>query len=154
MCVALDVARPWRPAQYGLDDQRTLGVAVGPAEALDSLGLYTVERWQDAFNYRWAGQSARWAQRADSNGMVRVQYLLDHPDLARHPVRWTLRLDGAPVASVLVTNANWQVVEAAAPPGSWHDCEAAVSRTWQPRAHGGKDDRTLGFAVRCDANLW
>jgi hypothetical protein len=53
----------------------------------------------------------------------------------------------------MVTNATWRVIETAAPPGSWHDCEAGVSRTWQPRAQGGDDDRVLGFAVRCAADL-
>ncbi|MCX7003318.1 MAG: O-antigen ligase family protein [bacterium] len=154
VCVELDVSHTWWPVNYGIADVRNLGVAVGPETTVDKVGLYAVERWQDAFDYRWAGQSARWAQRADSNGVVRVQYLLGHPDLGRHPVRWSLRMDGAPVTSVMVTNADWQVVATAAPPGSWHDCEAGVSRTWQPRAQGGNDDRALGFAVRCDADLW
>jgi len=150
MCVALDVTRPWRPARYGIDDPRTLGVAVGQADALDSLGLYTVERWQDAFNYRWAGQAARWAQRADSNGLVRVQYLLSHPDIGRRPVRWSLQLDGVPLETVLVTNAGWRTVTTAAPPDTWHECAATVGRTWQPSEHGINDERALGFAVWWD----
>jgi hypothetical protein len=153
VCVALDVTRPWRPARYGLDDQRTLGVAVGPADALDSLGLYGVERWQNTFNYRWAGHAARWAQRADSNGVVRVHYLLSHPDIERRPVRWSLRLDGMPCATLVVSNADWRAVTTSAVPDAWVDCEAAVERTWQPRTHGINDERVLGFALRWDAAL-
>jgi hypothetical protein len=154
LAIELDVSRTWRPADVGIDDTRALGVAVGQCDELDHTGLYELECWQDTFDYRWAGRTARWAQRADTNGVLRVYYLVAHPDAARRPVRWTLRVDGAPVTTVTVTNGAWRMAETRAAPGSWHDCEAAVNRAWQPSAQGGADDRALGFALRCDAENW
>lgn len=148
VCLHLTTSRGWALHNTSHIAVRDVGVAVSIMTEADDIGFYGKERWQEAFNYRWAGRQARWAQQADSNGVLRIEYLLAHPDLAHTPVRWTLQVDDATAADALVTNAAWRSVTVQTEPGAWHACLAEVDRVWVPRDYGRDDSRSLGFAVR------
>lgn len=144
--LALRVNRTWTPADYGKDDTRSLGVAIGTPLTVPDTGFYHAESWNDQFQYKWAGRSACWAQRAESNGIIIVEVLITHPDVSSRPVRFTL--DGASPAVFTVSNAAWHTVAVTGTPLRVHALRGAVDRTWRPREHGVDDDRELGFAVR------
>lgn len=144
--LSLAVSRPWSPADYGQDDSRILGIALGTPLAVSDTGLYHVESWNNQFDFKWAGRSACWAQRADSNGLIRVQVLITHPDVATQPVRFTLQ--GASPAVFSVSSAAWHTFTVTGAPLRVHALRGTVDRTWRPREHGMNDDRELGFAVR------
>jgi len=145
-CLSIAVNRTWRPSDHGLNDQRELGVAIGTPRAVPDAGFYHTESWNDQFNYKWAGRAARWAQRADSNGMLQVHVLIAHPDAATQPV--TLTLHGPMPVAVRITNVTWQTIALTGVPARVHALEATVDRTWRPCEHGATDERDLGFAIR------
>lgn len=144
--LGVEVNRTWRPKEHGLRDERELGVALGTATPVADVGFYHVERWEDEFSYKWAGGEGVWAQRADSNGVVDVQVLVAHPDVAERPVR--LRIAGASYVEEVVTNAGWHTLRVTGMPLRLEKIEVRVDRTWRPRAYGMEDDRELGFAIR------
>ena len=148
MVLGVGVNRTWHPADFGINDTRNLGVAIGPTEQLSDIGFSKMEKWQTLFNYKWAGAEARWTQRADSAGTLVVQYMLSHPDIATHPVKLSLCINGRPAYDVVSTNAGWCAIELAGTPAAWNEIEAKVDHTWKPSAHGLNDERTLGFAVK------
>jgi len=145
-CLTITVDRTWRPSDYGLDDERELGVAIGTPRAASDAGFYHTESWNNLFNYRWAGLSAHWTQRADSNGIIHVHALVAHPDAASQPV--TLTLHGAMPMTVHITNATWHTIALTGTPLRVHALKGTVNRTWRPREHGAADERDLGFAIR------
>jgi hypothetical protein len=149
LCLGVSVNRTWCPASQGLPDSRELGVGIGRTEPLQDMGFYARETWASPkFGYKWAGQAARWTQRADSCGAMSVQYLVAHPDLSNQAVRLDLRVNGMPACAEVVSNAIWRSVDLQGTPDVWNEIEACVDRTWQPREYGLNDDRTLGFAIK------
>ncbi len=147
-CLGISVSRTWRPAEHGMTDPRELGIAVGTPVALADTGFYDPEPWQAQFTYAWAGAAARWAHQAGSNGVINLQCLLSHPDIAQRPVTLRVWAPGLPEYRASISNDGWHACALHGEPLRWYDLNGAVDRTWQPSAHGSHDTRTLGFGVR------
>ncbi len=146
--LSFDVSRTMRPAEYGKPDLRELGVGVGKPVPARDFGFYNQESWHGAFNYRWAGAHARWAEQTGSNGHIVVNYLVGHPDAKDRPVRWTLFVNGEKVYEDTVAGHGWRAVQIESSANSWNDLHAMVDRMWMPGEYGKDDTRELGFAIR------
>jgi hypothetical protein len=82
-----------------------------------------------------------------------------HPDIARQPVRLVVSTPCATVVDVQLTSQSAVTIALQVPPTqpTLHTI-VRVSRTWQPSAFGGQDQRHLGATVAIEstnsADLW
>jgi len=148
LCLALDISRIWFPTNYGFEDKRQLGVALVKPEQKKDFGFYHIEKWNDDFEYKWAGEKARWTQKTDKSGILIVNYLINDPDISDFPVTWTLCVSNEEVYKQTTTNNGWRKIVLERESNSWYDIKAEVNQTWNPVYFGSKDNRELGFAIK------
>ncbi|MCK5852649.1 O-antigen ligase family protein, partial [bacterium] len=138
------------PENYGISDGRTLGVAVGNPVSIKDFGFYDKQKWENDFDYRWAGKEARWAAKSNSNGVIKITYLVNHPDIIENPIKISFDVNGERKITENVYYPNWKIIEMHAKTNSWNDIIVKVDRTWQPKEIGIDDHRELGFAIKCE----
>jgi len=150
--VVLDfsVNKTMTPENYGISDGRILGVAVGNPISIKDFGFYNKEKWKDDFYYRWAGKEARWAAKSTSNGLVKIAYLVNHPDIIENQVKLSFYVNGERKITKKIYDPNWESIELDAKTNSWNDIIVRVDRIWQPMKFGIDDQRQLGFAIKCE----
>ena len=143
-----EVNRTMLPENFGIQDTRKLGVAVGTPVALKDYGFYNAEKWNNKFNYKWAGKKAGWAANPMSNNCVDIFYMIAHPDITNNPVKITFYANGNKIITENVNNPNWRKTKLLLNSNLWYNIEAEVNRTWRPSEFGLNDSRVLGFAVK------
>jgi len=148
LSLALYVSRTWFPTNYGLEDNRKLGIALVKPEQKKDFGFYHKEKWNDDFEYKWAGEKARWTQKTDKSGILIINYLINDPDIADFPVTWSLCVSNEEVYKQTTTNNGWRKIVLERESNSWYDIKAKVNQTWNPSYFGSKDNRELGFAIK------
>ena len=143
-----NVDKTMKPEKFGISDGRALGVAVGNPTVISDFGFYDKEKWNDDFDYKWAGESARWAAQSNSNGLINVFYLVTHPDITNNSVNLSFYVNGKLEKTEAVNDPNWKLIQFHANTNSWNDVSAEIDRTWLPGEHGINDNRKLGFAIK------
>ncbi len=138
------------PENYGISDGRTLGVAVGNPLSIKDFGFYDKEKWNNDFSYRWAGKEARWAEKSNSNGLIKIEYLVNHPDIIENQVKLSFYVNGERKIIEDIYYPSWKLIELHAKTNTWNDIIVRVDRIWQPKKFGIDDHRKLGFAIKCE----
>jgi len=146
--INFNVDKTMTPENYGIDDDRELGIAVGNPLPINDFGFYNIEKWQDDFDYRWAGKNARWAEQSNSNGIINIFYLISNPEITNSPVEISFFVNGKKTETKTVSDPNWKLIELHTETNSWIDIQAEVNKTWNPKKYGFNDNRELGFAIK------
>jgi len=145
----IDVSRTMTPKNYGIDDERELGVAVGSPSYSKEYGFYNKELWNDQFYYSWAKKKAGWVVKSATNNLADVYYMLGQPDITNHPITISFYLNDKIYKKEKVNDAEWRKININLNPSNhYNKIEIKVDKTWCPNNYGLKDSRELGFAIR------
>ena len=147
--IDFSVDKTMSPENFGISDGRELGIAVGNPVSISDFGFYNKEKWNDDFDYRWAGKNARWAEQSDSNGIINILYLVSNPEITNNPVKISFFVNGKKYKTEIINDPNWKLIELQTETNSWNDIRAEVDKTWKPEKYGINDPRELGFAIKC-----
>ena len=132
-----------RVAQYGLR-------LYGPdQELVNYFGFYNREDWGEKGIFRWTGKRA--VIELDRGGSAEFDYTCPAPGLAGNPIVLNVLIDGELVDRISFSDGRMVTRRYAIRPqgqGGDRQVEFRVSRTWNPRQIGLRNDyRNLGVAV-------
>jgi hypothetical protein len=146
--IHVSVDRTWRPEDYGTDDKRLLGAAIGQIERVRDYGFYEEEQLQDGTRYRWAGKEAVWEQKANREGKLIIQYLVNHRDMVLAPITWSMYVNTHKIVEKRLAKPGWNTEILHVKPGETCTIKANVNRTYLPVDYGVDDTREHGFAIK------